>query len=210
MTDTDSPSPSPRFRVRPFASFGALLSFFAATVAGIVLFFRPEGTLASWTRWTVFGLDKKGWEGVHTCFVAVFVVFALLHAIINWPVLVGYFRRSAMRPTRAISELSAAVLVVSLLVVATVLRWQPLWSLMDLRNSIKQGSLAVTVQPPIANAEGLPLEELCRLASVPVEDALARLERAGHGTRDRRMTLALLAKETGRSPEALYRVITEP
>ena len=50
--------------------------FLAAAASGIVLFLRPEGSLASWAGWHVLGIDKKGWEGVHILSVIMFVVFA--------------------------------------------------------------------------------------------------------------------------------------
>jgi hypothetical protein len=55
-----------RFRWRPFASFGPLWSFVLSALAGIALYLRPEGSLASWSSWSMLGLDKNTWEGVHT------------------------------------------------------------------------------------------------------------------------------------------------
>ena len=42
-----------------------LLSFLVSAVSGIILFVRPEGSLARWVGWSVLGLDKAQWEAVH-------------------------------------------------------------------------------------------------------------------------------------------------
>ena len=79
-----------RFRIRVFVSFGIMFSFLVSALAGIVLYFRPEGSLASWTRWQALGIDKKGWEGVHTVTVVLFLVFAAVLVTINLLVDISY------------------------------------------------------------------------------------------------------------------------
>jgi hypothetical protein len=54
-----------RFRWRAFVAFGMLFSLLATSVAGVIQYPRPEGSLASWTRGSVLGIDKKGGERVH-------------------------------------------------------------------------------------------------------------------------------------------------
>jgi len=196
-----------RFRLRAFVSFGLFWSFLAAAVSGIVLFFRPEGSLASWTNWTVLGLDKKTWEAVHTLGIASLIVFSVLHIILNWKVLWGYLRKTASRASGAKFECALALVLVALVTVSAIYRWEPLGRLLAARSSIKQGSLSVDVAPPSADAADKSLADLCAGASLSVEEGLARLGKAGYVVKDSSITLGKIAKDLGVSPERIYRVL---
>jgi len=196
------------FRWRAFVSFGLLWLFLAVALAGIVLYFRPEGTLASWAGWSFLGLDKKSWEGLHTLLVVGLLVFSTLHVAFNGKALIGYLRRKAMDGLRAKAEFGAAFLLVSLLVVGALGRWAPFWKIMDARSAIKQGSLAVHVPPPSPDAADKSLSDLCGGVPLSLEEARSRLERAGYPVDDANQTLTRLSKKHGVSPERLYRIIT--
>jgi len=197
-----------RFKARAFASFGVLFSFLVTAFAGIILFFRPEGSLATWSRWNFLGIDKKGWEGIHTQFIILFIIFVVVHIYFNWKALLNYIRKKTSESSRAKIELVAALLIVAMLFVAAVNRWQPFWKVIDLRSAIKAGKYSVKVAPPAINAEELPLADLCVKINVPVGEAISRLDAAGFKIVDPETILTKIAKKHGISPEKLFRIIT--
>lgn len=196
-----------RFRLRAFASFGLLWSFGLSALAGIALFFRPEGSLASWSGWSLLGLNKSGWEGVHTLAVVALIFFCALHVVLNWKALWGYLRRTAASFGGAKLEFAAATLLVALLAAAAIGRWEPAWALMEARAAIKKGALAVEVFPPVSDAAARSVADLCPGIPVSVEEAAARLKRAGYGIDDPSRTLEDLAAAFGTTPERLYRLM---
>jgi hypothetical protein len=199
-----------RFRWRAFTAFGMLFSFLATSVAGVILYLRPEGSLASWTRWSVLGIDKKGWEGVHILFVIPFLIFAASHVVLNARSILHYLRTAASRGWRAKREFGLALGLSALVVAAAVGHWQPLSKVIDLRAAIKDGAFSVETAPPAVNAEELPLSELEKLAGVPEGQALSRLRSAGMIAADGNATLAEIADAQGTSPEKLYEIILMP
>ncbi len=199
-----------RFKARAFASFGVLFSFLVTAFAGIVLYLRPEGSLASWVGWNVLGVDKKGWEGIHTLFIVIFIFFVFLHLYFNWKVLTNYIRKKAMENIHAKREFAIALLIVIFVLVAAVSRWQPFWEIMDLRSAIKAGKYVVKTPPPVLNAEELSLEDLCDRIMIPAGEAASRLEAAGFKTEDMKTTLAKLAQKYDTSPEKLFLIISTP
>ncbi len=198
-----------RFRLRPFVSFGLLWSFLVAAVSGIVLYFRPEGSLASWTNWSVFGLDKKTWEAVHTLGIAALVVFSILHIILNWKPLWGYLRKTAARAAGSKIECALALLLVALITAGAIGRWEPFQRLIAARGAIKQGSLSVDVAPPFADAADRSLSDICAAIPLSLDEGLRRLAAAGYSVDDPSRTLAALAKDFGISPERIYRLISQ-
>lgn len=199
-----------RFRPRALVSFGLLFSFLVTVVAGIIMYLRPEGSLASWARWNILGIDKKGWEGVHTLFVILFLLFAFCHLLLNGRSLFRYIKKKTSEGIQAKAEFGIALGISVLLFLAVVNRWQPFWKVIDLRSAIKDGKYSVATTPPAVNAEELPLTELGELTGIPGDEALSRLRSAGMIAAGGRSTLAEIADKHGTSPEKLYRIISTP
>ncbi len=196
-----------RFRLRPFVSFSLLWSFLVAAVSGIVLYFRPEGSLAGWTNWSVLGSGKKTWEAVHTLGIAALVVFTVLHIILNWKPLWGYLRKSAGRAFGSKFECALALLLVAVITAGAIGQWEPFQRLIAARSAIKKGSLSVDVAPPFADAADRSLAEICAAVPVTVDEGLAKLRAAGYEVDDPSQTLSRIASNLGISPERIYTLL---
>jgi hypothetical protein len=140
--------------------------------------------------------------------IAAVLVLTVLHLIYNWKALMAYLRKKTAAGARSKIEFAAAVALVAALLAAAIVRWSPVWKIMDLRGAIKQGSLSVQVAPPFPDAADRSLAELCAAASLDPNEALARLTRAGYPAGDASTTLTKLAKKSGLPPERLYRILT--
>jgi hypothetical protein len=163
--------------------------------------------MAAWAGWSFLGLDKKGWEGIHTLSVLFLIAFCVLHIVLNWKAVWGYLQRTTSALSGAKVEFVAALILVVALTAGAIGRWEPLWILMDARSAIKQGALAVDVPPPSADAAERSLAELCDGVPVSVEEALDRLAHAGYRVDDASRSLADLSAAFGTSPERLYRLL---
>jgi hypothetical protein len=53
------------FQWRALTSVLMTLGFVLLAASGIVLFLSPPGRVANWTNWTILGLRKSDWGGVH-------------------------------------------------------------------------------------------------------------------------------------------------
>ncbi|MBN1940446.1 MAG: DUF4405 domain-containing protein, partial [Candidatus Aminicenantes bacterium] len=178
-----------RFLLRPFVSFGLLWSFLVAAVSGIVLYFRPEGSLASWTNWSVLGLDKKTWEAVHTLGIAALVIFSILHIILNWKLLWGYLRKTAAQGAGSKAECALSLLLVAVITAGAIGGWEPFQRLIAARSAIKQGNLSIDVAPPFADAADRSLADICAAAPLSLDEGLRRLAAAGYTVSDPSRTL---------------------
>ena len=69
-----SSSAPARFQWRAFVTLFVTLSFLLIAASGIVLYVAPPGRVAHWSVWTLGGLDKEGWQAVHTVFAFLFVL----------------------------------------------------------------------------------------------------------------------------------------
>jgi hypothetical protein len=85
------------FHFRNFTSLLLFLLFSICALSGLMLYLRPEGSLANWVGWSALGMDKKQWEGIHAVFVLVFSIAVLVHLIYNWKVLAANLRSKKTR-----------------------------------------------------------------------------------------------------------------
>jgi hypothetical protein len=198
------------FRWRAFISFLLLFSFLLSALSGVLLFARPEGSLAAWTAWSALGLDKKQWEGVHVVSVFLFFFSVLVHLVFNWRALTAYCRRrkeqagtSFKNPGRW-REFSAAALLAVLLLIATLLKWAPAQWLVDLRGAYKSGSPYVAATPPSADADKLSLAKLCPLLGIDEAQLLAAARRSHIRVESLAQTLAEGAMANSTTPEKVF------
>lgn len=80
------------FSWRALTSVLILLGFLILLISGIMLFVAPPGRVANWTNWILLGLSKKQWTALHVCFSALFLVISVVHIVLNWRPMVGYFK----------------------------------------------------------------------------------------------------------------------
>ncbi|MFO7692135.1 MAG: DUF4405 domain-containing protein [Vicinamibacterales bacterium] len=201
------------FRPRRFVANLLLLSFLVSAVSGVVLFLRPEGSLARWVGWSVAGLDKKHWEAVHIVGVGAFLLVALVHVWYNRRPLVAYVRERASAtgwPGRVVAptvELLAASAVMAAIVAGTLAEWQPGAAVMALRTAMRDGAFATVTPPPLADADRLTLAELCARESVPEPEALRNARVHGIAVPATSLSLGAIARANNRTPEAVYRAL---
>ncbi len=202
------------FRWRNFVTCALALSSLVVAVSGVVLFLRPEGSLARWVGWSALGADKRQWEALHLASVSLFLAAALAHAWYNWNAIaaaVSARRPRAPRPRlRLRPEFIAALAVVGLVTAGSLADWQPLAALNALRSAIKDGRLAVSVPPPAADADRMSVRELCAKIPLDPAEAMANARARGLAIADPSKTLGEAAAELGVSPEALYQAMCRP
>ncbi len=198
------------FRWRAFVSFLLLLSFLLSGISGLILFLRPEGSLAAWSGWSVLGLDKRGWEALHAIAIVYFLLGAIAHLAFNWRALLAYCRRktapvaATLRGAGACRELALALLLSGLVLAAALGGWFPARWIIDMRAGFKSGTAVVDVPPPAVDAEQRTLAELCPLLGTDESRLLAVARGAGIRVESLAQTLADVAKKNGLSPEELY------
>ncbi len=194
------------FRWRAFVSLFLAFAFLLSAVSGVVLFLRPEGSLAAWTGWSALGLDKNSWERLHTAAVFFFLISTLIHLAMNWRALLAYCRRRREQASvrGRFRELAAALILSVLLLAGTLGKWIPLSWIVGLRAWFKGGAAVVEVAPPVVDAEKMTLAELCPLLGMDEGRLRTAARAAGIRIKGLGQTLAEVAERNGLSPERVF------
>lgn len=194
------------FKWKVLTSFLLTLSFFSASVSGVLLYFTPRGRIANWTEWTIAGLTKVEWTNIHITAVAVMLITALLHLFwFNWKVFLAYLSKTASGAIlRYPRELAIAVVVFLLVTIGTMVELPGVFALIDGRTAVEDSFELTENQPPVPHAEILPLRQFSAdVLKKPVDEVLARLKNLGwEATADER--LVDVANRYGVSPQTIY------
>ena len=200
-------SASPRFHWKVFVSFYVVFSFLALAVSGIVLYVAPPGRIANWSVWQLLLLSKAQWQAVHTIVALAFLVAAGFHIYFNWKVLVAYLKSKLQAGIRMKRELAAASLTGAVILTVSITGVPPFGTVMDVGEDIKNSWSTTATEPPVPHAELMTVARLSETVKIPVEKAMANLEKQGITVAQPDMTVQQIADEHKLTPLQVYQKI---
>lgn len=194
-----------KFSWRAFASVLTGLSFLGMAFTGVILFVVPPGRIANWTGWTMLGLTKHQWIGLHDWFSIIFVIGAVLHIYLNWKPLVSYFKGKITKTYALRLEWLLALVVCVVVFLGTLGDVRPFSSLLTWNEAIKHGYDTPARQAPIPHAELLTLTALAdQVEGVDLDAMLANLDAKGIKAGSAEDVVGELAEEHNITPVQLY------
>ena len=167
------------FYWRAFVTFYVVFSFLVIATSGIVLFISPPGRIANWSQWTIGGLQKSGWQAVHSIFAFLFVVAAGFHIYFNWRVILNYIRRKIGEGLNRGKELAAASAVGVVILVLTIAGLPPFSTVMTLGETAKNAWSDPSTEPPVPHAEEWTVAKFAETNKMPADQAMENLRQAG-------------------------------
>jgi hypothetical protein len=197
------------FSWRAFASLTAALSFIGMCVTGVVLFVVPPGRIANWTGWTMVGLTKHQWGGLHIWLSLVFMIAAILHVCFNWRCLLTYCKDRIKKSFALRWEWVVALLICVVATVGTLADIKPFSSLLAWNEAIKHSWDDSGRHAPVPHAELLTLAELAgHVDDLDVEGIMANLEAGGIEVASPDDIVGELAAAHNLTPNQLYNIAT--
>ncbi|MBA7701774.1 hypothetical protein ES703_110520 [subsurface metagenome] len=194
-----------RFNWRAFFSVLTALSFIGMAFTGVILFVVPPGRIANWTGWTLLGLTKRQWIGLHDWFSIIFVVASVFHVYLNWKLFVSYFKSKVSKAFALRIEWALALVICGVVFLGTLGDITPFSSLLVWNENIKHSWDSPQQRAPIPHAELLTLTELAeQVRDVDLETMLANLKAWGIEVESPDIVLGQLAGAYNMTPARLY------
>lgn len=196
-----------RFQLRPFTSLFMVFSGTVLVLAGIVCYLKPPTRIAEWINWRFLLLDRSAWEALHTVFAVLFVIAGTTHIILNFRVLLAYFRKSVKVGQRRRRELTLAMTLVLAFIVLTIVNAFPSKSIMLLGDHLSESWGSDGRMPPIARVEVYPLATFCRFLELDLYETIERLKEEGFEGVDAATTIRDIARINGVPPIEIGRLL---
>ncbi len=207
---SDHPGKPQAFRWRAMTSVLIAASFAILLVSGIMLFVSPPGRVANWTNWTILGLRKQEWIGLHIWFSLLFLLVALFHIFFNWRPLLNYFKGRITRRVSFRWEWVLAVAICGGVYGGTRAGVPPFSSLLAFNERVKESWDNQRERAPIPHAELLTLAELAEKAGVEISVATNRLHAKGIVGCSPEIVVQQLADANKRSAQQIYEALSTP
>ncbi len=194
-----------QFNWRAFFSVLSALSFIGMVFTGVILFVVPPGRIANWTGWTIIGLTKHQWIGLHDWFSIIFIIASVFHIYLNWKPLVSYFKNKISKAFALRIEWAFALVICCIVFICTLGDIKPFSSLLAWNENIKHSWDSPQRRAPIPHAELLSLSELAeQVRDVSLETILTNLKSRGIEVTSPDVVLGDLAETYNMTPAHLY------
>lgn len=193
--------------LRKITSLTAFLSFLLMLVTSTILYIMPQGRVAYWADWTLWGLGKEQWGNLHINTGFLFLASLLLHLYYNWKPFLSYLKDRARRLRLFTPDFTAALLVTAAVALGTYAQIPPFSSIIDFGQSIKDDAARFYGEPPYGHAELSSLKTFCDRLDLDPDKSLAALRQAGIMVDSREETVLAIAQKNGRTPMEIYTLI---
>lgn len=211
MLTPATPAPDVKAKKTSYRAMTSLVttwSFVVATVTGVVLYIVPEGRVAFWTIWKLWGLTKEGWVDLHVIFSIVFVVVGVAHLVYNWKPFKNYMAERASGHVHVSRTVYGSLAIVAVFFGLTLYSLPPANWVMDLSAMIKQSWVETPAyEPPFGHAEESSLSGFAMRQRIDLDDALLALQAKGMNVPSPDMAIMDLAALNAITPMALYEII---
>jgi hypothetical protein len=206
-------------KIRRVISLTVFLSFIALALSGIMLFVSPQGRVAYWAGWKLFGLSKEEYSAIHTTVMILFLVVGIWHIVLNWKPIVGYLKDRTRTVSFTRPEFLAALGLTLVFLLGPLLDLPPFSLYLDAGEEVKAYWEASSGSPPWGHAEENSLQRFCRgmedyerlenqrMVVLHCNLALEALRSAGMEVEGLSQRLLEIAEVNGTTPQALAQII---
>ncbi len=206
-------------KIRRVISLTTFLSFIFLALSGLMLFLSPQGRVAYWAGWTLFGLSKDQYSAVHTTLMVLFLATGIWHIVLNWRPIVGYLKDRSKKIRIFTPESSLALALALAFLAGPLLRFPPFSQFLDAGADIKGYWESTSGSPPWGHAEESRLDAFCRrivdfqrwegegTMIVNCEEAQVALGAAGMAVEGPTQRIIDIADANGTTPQAVAEII---
>lgn len=197
-------------KMRKVTSLTALVSFILVLITSTVLYVSPQGRVAYWADWHLWGLSKTDWGNIHINLGALFLLALLLHIYYNWNPLLSYLKNHARQMVVFTRESTLALILVTALTAGTYFQIPPCVYLQDLNEFFKTRASRTYGEPPYGHAELSSVRAIARRMELDPGTAMDQLEKAGIRFDNEEQSILEIARLNGISPRQVYDRMSAP
>lgn len=190
-----------------FISFNLLFSFLMMLVSGIILYFKPEGSVARWLDWEILSLSKSNWESIHTIFSFLFMIIAFFHILKIH--LFNFFVYLNKKHHYALKEFFFALAFCVIVLIGTTFKVHPFQSVYDFGNQLSDMWKESYTEPDEPISASSALGEIAEYHQVRDSVIVGKLHDAGFSGVKSDLTLNQIASRNDISPQRIYSEITD-
>ena len=155
--------------LKKITSLSMLLSMIAMTYTGIILFISPHGRIANWANWKILGLSKEQYASIHSTFMLIFILAAILHVYYNWKPITSYLKNKSKELVFFTKEMLVASFLFILFLVGTIYEISPFSNFINFGDEFKSSWEKDYGTAPYSKAELSSIKSFSKKLSYDLE-----------------------------------------
>jgi hypothetical protein len=191
-------------KMRRIASLTVFLSMFFILLTSAVLYIVPQGRVAYWANWKLWGLSKDQWTAIHINAGILFLIALVVHTCYNWKSITLYLQDKGRRMKVFTLNFNIALVLTLLFVAGTQIGIPPFSTIIAINTNIKDAAALKYGEPPYGHAELSTLRDFSRHMDIDLDLALRGLAAAGYAVESDSRSLKEIAAANGVSPQEIY------
>jgi hypothetical protein len=183
------------------------LAFVGMLVTSIILYIVPQGRVAYWADWKLWGLTKTDWGNIHINLGLLFFIALFLHIYYNWKPLINYLKDKKKTIKVFTKEFNASLVIMVAFVIGTYLMVPPFSWVMVLNDHFKDSGAVKYGEPPYGHAELSSLKTFAKKMNLDLAQSMKLLNEAGYPVNDSATTLQAIGKQYDVPPQLIFDTI---
>jgi len=194
-------------KIRRLTSLTASLAFVLMLVTSIILFITPQGRVAYWADWRLWGLTKTDWGNIHINLGLLFLIALSVHIYYNWKPLISYLKNKAKQIKLFTPEFNLAFVITIGFIFGAYFLVPPFGWVMSLNEHFKDAGAEKYGEPPYGHAELSSLQTFAKKMKLDLAKSIELLDKAGYAVEDGNITLASIGRQYNIPPQLVYETI---
>ena len=194
-------------KLRKITSLTAALAFILMLITSIILYIVPQGRVAYWADWRLWGLTKTDWGNLHINLGLLFLIALGLHIYYNWKPLLSYLKDKARKMKVLTAEFNTALVIVVAFMLGTYFLVPPFGWMMSLNDYFKDIGAEKYGEPPYGHAELSSLKTFTKKMNLDLGKSLELLEKAGYPVDKSETTISAIGRQYKVPPRTIYETI---
>ena len=194
-------------KIRRITSLTASVAFLLMLLTSIILYIVPQGRVAYWADWRLWGLSKTDWGNIHINLGLLFLIALSLHIYYNWKPLISYLKNKAKEIKVFTPDFNIALLIVIVFIAGTYFLLPPFSWVMTLNDHLKDSGAEKYGEPPYGHAELSSLKTFTKKLNLDLAKSLELLAKAGYSVENGETTLEAVGRRYNIPPQLIYHTI---
>jgi len=183
------------------------MAFILMLLTSIILYIVPQGRVAYWANWRLWGLTKTDWGNIHINLGLLFLIALSLHIYYNWIPLISYLKNKAKKIKVFTAEFNIALIIIIVFIWGTYYLVPPFSWVMALNDHFKDAGAEKYGEPPYGHAELSSLKTFTQKMNLDLTGSMELLDKAGYPVENSDMTLEAIGRSYNIPPQQIYQTI---
>lgn len=194
-------------KFRKITSLTAGLTFLVTVLTSVILYIVPQGRVAYWSDWRLWGLSKEQWGNIHINTGILFLLALILHIYYNWNHIVKYLKDRTKNLKVFTGNFNVALVLTVVCILGTHFGIPPFSSILNFSQNIKDAAALKYGEPPFGHAEEAPFDSLVKKTGLDFNQSVAKLKEKGIELDAPNQIFLEIAKKYNMTPQQVFDII---